>query len=212
MARTPVGSRELRRAVRGILINPNNEYPLNFIPLRTFAAFLSGDGEWKPREAFLNAAAEWLPCFETVTKPLALADLILLADCFYLPHSEGPEARTAARCWSIACSRSRLKVGVMPTSSFPTSNARIQTLFDRLTELRDRELFDAWSRRAWELKEELQIIDAALAQKKAGRDIVEGIELENCLPGTFRGGILCEASAVSCRWTLRARFGVRTTP
>ena len=155
------------------------------------AAFLSGDGEWNPREAFLNAAAEWLPCFETVAKPLALADLILLADCFYLPHAEGPEAE---RLLTLV---DRLLAEPVDTwgdahEQFSVMNARIQALFDRLTELRDRELFDAWSRRAWELKEELQLVEAALAQKKAGRDIVEGIELENYLPGTFRGGILAK--------------------
>ncbi|HEX2477591.1 MAG TPA: hypothetical protein VHK01_22735, partial [Lacipirellulaceae bacterium] len=66
----------------------------------------------------------------------------------------------------------------------------IQLRVARLTELRDRALFDAWSRRAWALKEELLVIDAALVQKRAGRDRAAGIELESCLPGTFRGGIL----------------------
>jgi protein O-GlcNAcase/histone acetyltransferase len=180
---------DLRRAVRGIFINPNNEYLLNFIPLRTFAAFLSGQAKWEPRDAFLTAAANWLPSFETVTKPLTLADLILLADCFYLPHSEGPEAERLLMLIDYLLAE--------PTESwddtysqFSDLYTRIQTLFDRLTELRDRELFGAWSRRAWELKEEMHTINAALAQKKAGRDIVEGIELEHCLPGTFRGGIL----------------------
>ena len=96
-------------------------------------------------------------------------------------------------------------------AEFSDVYARIQTLFDRLTELRDRELFDAWSRHAWELKEELQIIDAALVQKKAGRDIVEGIELENCLPGTFRGGILARLQhflTMDAQGIIR----VRTTP
>ena len=83
---------ELRSAVRGILINPNNEYPLNFIPLRTMVAFLHCEGRWEPREAFLATVRQWLPFFETVTQPLSFLDLILLADCFYLPHSEGPEA------------------------------------------------------------------------------------------------------------------------
>ena len=139
--------------------------------------------------AFLQSAAAWLPCFETVTKPFALDDLILLADCFYLPHAEGPEA---TKLLSLID-----RLLIEPVSSwcdcyeqFCAINARIQAMFDRLTELRDRELFDAWSRRVWELKEELLIIDAALAQKKAGRDRSAGVELESCLPGTFRGGIL----------------------
>ncbi len=180
-------------AVRGILINPNNEYCLNFIPLRTFAAFLSGDCQWQPREAFLKAAAEWLPCFETVTSPISLDDLVLLSECFYLPHEEGPSAQTLlslteqlitepVSAWGDAHDR------------FLQLNARIQTLFDRLTELRDRELFDAWSRRVWELKEEMLVLDAAIAQKKAGRELSHGVDLEICLPGTFRGSILAKLS------------------
>ena len=69
-------------------------------------------------------------------------------------------------------------------------NVRIQRLFDRLAELRDRELFDAWSRRIWELKEEMLVIDGVVAARETGRDIADGVTLDNYLPGTFRGGIL----------------------
>jgi protein O-GlcNAcase/histone acetyltransferase len=182
-------SRELRSAVRGILINPNNEYPINFVPLRTFAAFLGGDDEWKPRDAFLPTITAWLPHFETVTKPLTIDDVTLLLDCFYLPHEEGPQAEMLL---AIVDRLIEAPVDQWGDSydAFKCINARIQSIFDRLTELHDRELFDAWSRRAWALKEELLVLEAALAQKKAGRDLAAGIELESCLPGTYRGGIL----------------------
>ncbi len=184
-------SRDLRRAVRGILINPNNEYPINFIPLRTFSAFLSGDGQWQPREAFLESAARWLPRFGTVTTRVALDDLVLLADCFYLPFSEGPEAEKLLGLIHRLLTEPVADWGDA-YQQLSDLNARIQTLFDRLTELRDRELFNAWSRRVWDLKEELLVIEAILAQKKAGRDIGDGVELEICLPGTFRGGVLAK--------------------
>ena len=184
-------SRELRQTVRGILINPNNEYPINFIPLRTLADFLAGDGEWKPREAFLSAAAEWLGHYKTVGKSLEFADLILLADCFYLPHVDGPEAQKLLALIERLLSQPIEHWGD-GFELFSDVHSRIQTLFDRLTELRDRDLFDAWSRRAWALKEELLLVGAILAQKKAGRDIAEGVELEHCLPGTFRGGVLAK--------------------
>lgn len=201
---------DLRRAVRGIFINPNNEYLLNYIPLHTFAAFIRSECEWKPRDAFLNAAAQWLPCFETVTKPLTLADLLLLADCFYLPHSEGPEAERLLMLVDSLLTEPIKRWG-NAYSQFLDLFARIQTLFDRLTELRDRELFDAWSRYAWELKEELHIINAALVQKKAGRDAAEGIELENYLPGTFRGGILARLQYF-LTMDAQGLIRVRTTP
>jgi protein O-GlcNAcase/histone acetyltransferase len=188
--------RELRGAVAGILINPNNEYPINVIPLRTFAAYIDGAGAWNPREEFLKAAAEWLPYFETVAGTLPLDDLLLLADCFYLPHREGPEAEKLltlihrlldepADLWGHAYQQ------------FCALNVRLQQLFDRLSELRDRELFDAWSRHIWHLKEELQVIEAVLKQKIAGHDIVDGVALGQCLPGTFRGGTLAKLERMS---------------
>jgi protein O-GlcNAcase/histone acetyltransferase len=182
-------SRELRNVVRGILMNPNNDYPINFIPLRTVAEFLNGDGEWNPREAFLNTAVKWLSSFETVTRPLSLEDLIILCDCFYLPHAEGPAAEELLSLIQRLLSEPVSAWG-KARDEFCAANVRIQQLFDRLTELRDRELFDAWSRRVWDLKEELQLIESALAQKESGHDIVEGVALDNFLPGTYRGGVL----------------------
>jgi hypothetical protein len=115
----------------------------------------------------------------------------MLADCFYLPHEDGALAQ------EMLATIERLLIEP-PTDwgdnydRFLEMNTRIQALFDRLTELRDRELFEAWSRRVWELKEELLVLEAALAQKKAGHDLSKGVELEICLPGTFRGGILAK--------------------
>jgi hypothetical protein len=90
---------------------------------------------------------------------------------------------------------------------FCALHSQIQQAFERLTELRDRELFNAWSRHAWQLKESLQLIDTALAQKKAGRDIAAGIELESQMQQTFRGGLLPRLERLFCmdpRGQLRA--------
>jgi protein O-GlcNAcase/histone acetyltransferase len=181
--------REIRAAVRGILINPNIEYPINFVPLRTFAEFLSGDGEWNSRAAFLASVTEWLPHFATVGQPLSLDDLVMLADCFYLPHAEGSASR---QLFELVERLLAQPVDAWGTAydEFIATNRRIQALFERLTELRDRELFYAWSRRGWELKEELQVLDAVLAHKKAGGDLIAGYELGTHLPGTYRGGLL----------------------
>src|SRR5207253_899503 len=48
---------ELRGEVAGLLSNPNNEFPLNFVPLRTLAEFVRfpAEGRWNPREAYLSA-------------------------------------------------------------------------------------------------------------------------------------------------------------
>jgi protein O-GlcNAcase/histone acetyltransferase len=180
---------ELRGVVRGILSNPNNEFPVNFVPIRTLADYVAAGETWAPRASYLAALEEWVSAYATVGRPMALDDLRLLADAFYLPHEEGPEARRLVELVTALV--------VLPVSEwgprhqeFVDINGRVQGLFDRLTELRDRELFYAWSRRAWDLKEELQMLEAYLAAKAAGRVDEQGFPAETHLPGTYRGGVV----------------------
>ncbi len=180
---------ELRQALRGILINPNNEYPLNFVPLRTFAEYLHAEGEWRPRERYLKAVADWLPSYKTVIQPLALEDLTLLCDCFYLPRQEGPEAAAFLALVERLLAEPVDQRGT-DYERFVALNSQVQALFERLTELNDRELFNAWSRRAWELKEELQVLAMVLAGKKAGYDIEKPGMLDQHHSGIFRRGFL----------------------
>lgn len=182
-------SLELRDAVRGILVNPNNEYPINFIPLSTLAAFLKSTGEWNPREAFLAATAEWLKSFETVSQPISMEDLVLLADCFYLPYSEGSEG---AKLIEIVekLFRSVAHSKVQDYEAFAILDRRIQRLFSRLTELRDRELFHAWSRHGWGLKEGMQVINALLKRRGIGAEEAAGSTSEVGFGGVHRVGLL----------------------
>jgi protein O-GlcNAcase/histone acetyltransferase len=85
---------ELRSAVAGLLSNPNCEFQLNYIPLRTLGEFVRfpPTTKWDARQAYLSAMREWLPRFATIGQPVTLEDLILFGDCYYLPHEEGPEA------------------------------------------------------------------------------------------------------------------------
>jgi protein O-GlcNAcase / histone acetyltransferase len=182
---------DLRLSVRGILINPNNEFPINEIPLRTFSQFLKSTNDWNPREAYLSAASEWLAKFETIRQPLSLDDLVLLADCFYLPHINGPVAE------GLLALVDRLNTIAVDEwggdfEKFCCLNSRIQNSFDRLTELRDRELFDAWSRCAWQLKEEMQRIAMRLDQKKAGDKGSAGDAIDHQLPEPLHGEILAK--------------------
>jgi protein O-GlcNAcase/histone acetyltransferase len=121
---------------------------------------------------------------------IALEDLVLLADCFYLPHEEGSSAEELFRVVETLVEQPVNGWG-NSYADFQALNHRVQSLFERLTELRDRELFYAWSRRAWELKEELQVIDGVLAQKRlVPHGTAGGIALETHLPGTYRGGLV----------------------
>jgi protein O-GlcNAcase/histone acetyltransferase len=185
----------LRGVVRGILTNPNNEFPMNFIPIRTLATYLRAGEDWQARPAYLAALAEWLEDYATVGMPVALGDLRLLTDAHYLPHQEGPDARDLLELVTALVNSPVSDWGTRH-QEFLEINRRIQDLFDRLTELRDRKLFYAWSRRAWDLKEELQLVDEFLSAKLAGRVIDGGFCSETHLPDTYRGGFVARLQRV----------------
>ena len=156
---------ELREEVSGILVNPNNEFPLNYVPLRTFAEFVQCENRWDTRQAYLSAMREWLRHFETIRGPLAFEDLVSFGDGYYLPHEEGPGAELL---FSQDAKQAR----------------RLRDFCARLAELKDRRLFYALSRRAWELREELDLRIGYL--ESAERPYRSGSHL----PGTFRGGVV----------------------
>lgn len=202
-------SRELRPAVGGILLNPNNEFPLNFVPLRTFAEYLSGEGTWEPREAFAKGLREWLPAYATANQPFTLEDLTLLADCFYLPDHEGAEGECIVRLAEHLFMTPAADWGDT-FAEFEAVNARVQSMFDRLTELVDRDLFNAWSRRAWEFKEEMQVLAMVFAAKKAGYDMEQSGAWDRHLPGVFCRGFLTRLKRyVSIDATGTLRFPVK---
>lgn len=179
---------ELRAEVRGLLSNPNNEFPLNYVPLRTLARFARSPGEWEPRESFLAALAEWLPRFHLPGAELPLEDLVLFADCFYLAHETGPAALAFADTARSLLNRDPAGWGGEITE-FRQRLARLRMFCWRVARLEDRALFYALSRGAWDLGEELDLLDRCLATLAAGgRDAVLSSDFH--LPGTYRGGFV----------------------
>lgn len=157
---------DLRRVVGGILSNPNNEFPLNYAPLRTFAEYAHCDGAWDPRAAYLTAMREWLPSFGTVGAPLALEDLVLFADCYYLPHEEGQDAEALYACARRLVTRDPTEWGEDP-AAFRRQAARLREFCVRITELRHRPLFHALFRRIWALREALDLMERYLKSRSA---------------------------------------------
>jgi len=160
---------ELRGEVTGFLVNPNCEFPLNFVPLRTFAQFVHDKGTWDARKAYLAAMREWFPRFATIGEALTIEDLVLFGDCYYLPHGEGPEAETLLR------------------GTFGKEAKRLRNSCTRISDLRDRNLFYALSRRAWELREELDLLIGYYEQLGAGTSRYHS---GSHLPRIFRGGMV----------------------
>jgi protein O-GlcNAcase/histone acetyltransferase len=176
----------LRQEVAGILSNPNNELPLNYVPLRTLGEFVRGRGPWDARRAYLEAMRAWLPRFETHGLDIALDDLLLLGDCYYLPHEEGPLAE------ALLASARRLLASDPATSGEATGvmqqAGRLRDACARMADLRDRPLFYALSRRTWELREEMDLLLACVRSK--GPEPGAPCRSDYHLPGTYRGGMV----------------------
>ncbi len=180
---------ELRGEVRGILSNPNTEFPLDYVPLRTLAAFVQSTGPWDEREAYLSGLREWLPSFETVSGPADLDLLVLLGDCYYLPSREGP---TAERLYALA--RGALSATSVTWRddgvAFVRDAVRLRDFCGRLATLRDRRLFYALNRRIWDLREELDLLVRCVEARLQSLDTAMPVlRSASHLPGTYRGGM-----------------------
>ena len=175
---------EMRGSVRGILTNPNNEYPINYIPLRTLGEYLN-DESYEPRRAFLAAAKDWAANYSTIHGQVSVDDVTFLAECYYLPYEEGEEAEDLKQAIYRIFAQEPSEWG----DAFDTLEScynRTRKINEQLTELHDRELFYAWSRRIWELREELELVHDFAKHKKDGKAFVS----ETHLPSTCRGGIV----------------------
>jgi protein O-GlcNAcase/histone acetyltransferase len=180
---------ELRGAVSGLLINPNTEFPLNFVAVHTLAEFVRCPGTWNPRQAYLAAMREWLPYFAISGPPLALEDLILLGDCYYLPYDEGAEAKALFERARDLLARNPATWGD-EAATFRKQIARLREFCFRLTELRHRPLFYALNRRVWELREELDLLERYFAFKSAPGNQNADYHPDSHLLDTYRGGMV----------------------
>jgi protein O-GlcNAcase/histone acetyltransferase len=210
---------ELRGEVAGLLTNPNCEFALNYVPLRTLAEFVRCEKTWDARQAYRSAMREWLTRFATVGQPVTLEDLIRFGDCFYLPYEEGLEAETLYQLVSslIVGVHAPLTPALSPSggvrvaegrvigsttavapaeewrnqvAAFRQRTIRLREFCVRMTELEHRPLFYALSRRVWELREELDLLEKYVEFKSKPGQSEAAFGSDFHLPGTYRGGLV----------------------
>ncbi|HRI12500.1 MAG TPA: beta-N-acetylglucosaminidase domain-containing protein [Verrucomicrobiota bacterium] len=185
----------LKEATRGILINPNCEFDLNFVPIHTLAAYARNNSVWNLRtihEAWRQAIRDWIPEFHALEPTLiSEADVTLLADCFYLPYSLGPTSQSWLLDFGRLLGEPKLLGGPIERRFRATGRA-IQQLFDRLTALTNRDLLYSLYRHVWELKEEvslmLRYLDWLKSNPLPGAAYFSGEHRA----GTYRGGLVAE--------------------
>jgi protein O-GlcNAcase/histone acetyltransferase len=180
---------ELLRETRGVLSNPNNEFPLNFVPLRTLSDFVHCRGDWNARRSYLGAMGEWLRRFMLRGQDVSLDELILFGDCYYLPHEEGPEAEVLFEAVTdLVCGNpGALDENV---AAFLQRATQLREFCGRLADLSDRKLFYALSRRVWELREELDLLQRYADFRARKSCLQSGFRSDFHLWGTYRGGMV----------------------
>ena len=179
---------ELRNEVSGILLNPNNEAPLNYVPVRTMAEYLRYDtSEWDPRQAYIDAMSSWALQFESAGKPIELDELILFGDCFYLPYEEGPEAEDLFNAIKDLFSSSSTEEWKKRFEPFKRQATTLKSTCGEIVNLWNRALFAALSRRAWDLREEMDLILTCANLKN--QDPAPELRSDFHLPRTYRGGM-----------------------
>jgi protein O-GlcNAcase/histone acetyltransferase len=180
---------EPEKCLSGVLINPNCEFEANYVAVQTLARYRRGTLT-DPGQAYVDALREWLPAFESVGGDAwTLDDLRLLGDIFYLPHRQGRAAEeiiTAARQLTAPSPRNRGEV----ESRFLRYAERVESVFVKLTELKNRELFYTFNRQWWEIREEMQLLKRFLLWRRGAGAGGAAFYSPEHLPGTFRGGLV----------------------
>jgi hypothetical protein len=184
---------DLKGATAGFFANPNTPFEVNEVALATLAAYLRDPAGYRPAAALQAALDAWRPGFALhgggVLEPAALR---LLAELCYLPWSSGPtvEARLADARGLSAAPPDPADGRLERLRAFAADVAR---LFDRLSELDDRELLYALVGVVGEARNECDALVAYLEHRARGG---EGFGRAGHLPHTYRRGFAADAQAL----------------
>ncbi|MGN6489989.1 MAG: beta-N-acetylglucosaminidase domain-containing protein [Devosia sp.] len=159
----PLGGRkaEILGLIDGLITNPNNEFEANFVPVHTTGAFVRGvDDEAEALAAALPAWQErFRLAFKAPGETLAVEELRLLVELFYQPFRQGPEIEALLQTARRMLADHRPDVGSAEWKAGHPAlvelRDRIRELFERLTELENRDLFYAFQPYLWEAREEV---------------------------------------------------------
>jgi len=159
----PLGGRkaEILGLIDGLITNPNNEFEANFVPVHTTGAFTRGvDLEVEALAAALPAwQKRFRLAFKAPAETLDLEELQLLVGLFYQPFRQGPEIEALLQTARRLLSERRPDVGAAEWQAGHRAivglRDRIRALFERMTELENRDLFYAFHPYLWEAREEV---------------------------------------------------------
>jgi len=201
----PLGGRDpdLRAEIAGFITNPNNEFEANFVPVLTTGAFLGGS-RYDEAAAAETACRAWRARFRlaysAAAETLKDREVTLLVDLFYQPFRTGPESSAI-----VATARALLRDSRPDTTSaawregqaqIRAFHDRVASLFDRMTELENRDLFYTFQPHLWEVREELRTLAEYLDWLTTGPAADAVFPEANRLPNTYRQGLSADLQAL----------------
>jgi protein O-GlcNAcase/histone acetyltransferase len=201
----PLGGREsaIRDEIAGFITNPNNEFEANFVPVHTTGAFLAA-ARFDEAAAAEAAGRAWRARFRLAYgaggETLKPEEVALLIDLLYQPFKAGPQSTAI-----VAAGRALLNEA-RPDTQAPAWRAgqarvrafhdRVVALFDRMTELENRELFYTFQPHLWEVREELHTLTQYLDWLATGPAANAVFPEASRLPNTYRQGLGADLQAL----------------
>ncbi len=181
----------LKAVTRGVVANPNCEFELNFVALHTLGQFAVAKN-YSPAAAWAKAITAWTPEF-AAPAPTVIheADVQLLGDSFHLPYATGPLSKRWQTDFQKLLATPPERWG--PTEMrFRAHGRALQQLFDQLTAVTNRDLLYSLYRHAWELKEEVILLQRYLDWLKTNPGGDNAFFSGEHRAGTYRGGLVAE--------------------
>ncbi len=201
----PLGGREsaIRDEIAGFITNPNNELEANFVPVATTGAFLKS-AAYDENTATDAAARAWQDRFRLAYSPdgetLKLDEVALLIDLLYQPFRAGPQSAaivaTARTLLTEAWPNTEVRAWREGQARIRAYHERVVSLFDRMTELENRDLFYTFQPHLWEVREELHTLTQYLDWLASGPAATSVFPEAGRLPNTYRQGLAAELQAL----------------
>lgn len=188
---------ELLGEITGILSNPNCQFEANFIPVRTLAAYVREPRAYSPQAAYREALAAWLPAFKSRGRgaALTLQNLQLAADIFHLPTELGELAERYLADLRVVLHTPPNGWGEVAVR-FEQTTRQIAEVYDKATELANRDLLYALYPHLWEVKETAGLLGAWAKWRRDHPAAGEPFTSKDFRPNIWRGGF----TATIDRW------------
>ena len=202
-------SLELCARIGGIMINPNCNPHINFMPMRSVCRFVECGFEQLPYDVDAcraSCAAEWAPLFDG---PVTTENVLIFSDLLHLPYKAGALGSEYVYLLSQV-------FGDPPgLSHSPEKLARLQELcrlvvesFERLVQCQNRGIVFALLDRFWGIKEEALLHLEMIAHLQRGSALREFSLIKYFAPQTYRGGWLSACRQVVHMHPFNGTFSV----